>query len=83
MTFKSVIEQCERQISLGNDTVMFLIPGKWGKKDKKRIWPKGPVGVIVSNAVRPGYLHVRFDAKEVLEATKALWVLRSEGVVGK
>ena len=69
MTPQEIIECCEQQLMLGSSNVGFLLPGKWGKRNKRRLWSGGPEGEIVSEISGRG-IYVLFDAKEVLEATK-------------
>ena len=69
MTPQEMIEHCDRQIALQGDDaqVGFVLPGKWGKKNTKRLWPGGPVGEIV-NDFGNGTVYVFFSAKEVKES---------------
>lgn len=69
MTLQEIIQCCERQLMLGSPNVGFLLPGKWGKRNTRRLWPGGPEGEIVSEISGRG-IYVMFDAKEVMEATK-------------
>ena len=69
MTPQEIIQCCERQLMLGSPNVGFLLPGKWGKRNTRRLWPGGPEGEIVSEIPGRG-IYVMFDAKEVMEATK-------------
>src|SRR5690606_12460435 len=69
MTLQEIIQCCERQLMLGSSNVGFLLPGKWGKRNKRRLWAGGPEGEIVSEISGRG-IYVIFDAKEVMEATK-------------
>ena len=69
MTPQEIIQCCERQLMLGSPNVGFLLPGKWGKRNTRRLWPGGPEGEIVSEISGRG-IYVMFDAKEVMEATK-------------
>ena len=69
MTPQEIIEYCEKQLALGSSNVGFLLPGKWGKRNIRRLWPGGPEGEIVSEISGRG-IYVIFDAKEVMEATK-------------
>lgn len=47
--------------------VTFKMPGKWGKKDTRRLWPGGPKGRIVADNFGDG-LTVMFKAQEVIDA---------------
>ena len=82
MTPQEIIQYCERQLMLGSPNVVFLLPGKWGKRNIRRLWPSGPEGEIVSEIPGRG-ICVMFDAKEVMEATnrtmKTFGMLESEG----
>lgn len=70
MTLQEIIEHCEKQLELGSDTVGFVLPGRWGEKNTKRLWPHGPIGTIVAEA-NNGVL-VMFDVHEVLAGVTAL-----------
>lgn len=63
---QEIIKHCEKQIALGSKDAGFMMPGKWGKRDTKRLWPKGPIGEIVQEF--PHGVYVMFDAEEVLKA---------------
>ncbi len=67
MTPQAIAKQCRDQMALaGEGTVIVLIvPGKWGRSDRKRLCPGGPIGHICADA-EPGKLVVNFPAKEVL-----------------
>jgi len=86
MTPQEIIQCCERQLMLGSHNVGFLLPGKWGKRNTRRLWPGGPEGEIVSEIPGRG-IYVMFDAKEVIEATKRkmkkFGMLESEGKDGR
>ncbi len=69
MTPQEIIEYCKRQLESGSSNVGFLLPGKWGKRNTRRLWPDGPKGEILSEIPGRG-IYVMFDAKEVMEATK-------------
>lgn len=69
MTLQEIIEHCELQLSIGSNSAGFIIPGKWGKRNTRRLWPGGPKGEIVSEIPGRG-IYVMFDAKEVMDATK-------------
>ena len=85
MTPQEIIQCCERQLMLGSPNVGFLLAGKWGKRNTRRLWPGGPEGEIVSEIPGRG-ICVMFDAKEVMEATKRkmkkFGMLESEGKEG-
>ncbi|MDI3310952.1 MAG: hypothetical protein QJR05_05925 [Thermoanaerobacterium sp.] len=68
MTPDEIIKCCERQLELGNNNVFFVMRGRWGKTDTRRLWKGGPKGKIVAEFING--LYVMFDAKEVLEAVK-------------
>jgi len=71
LKISEVIESCEKQIELTgeNANVGFLMPGKWGKRDTRRLFPGGPKGKIVQEMMKNGrtYIYVMFKAKEVLK----------------
>jgi hypothetical protein len=70
MTPQEIIEYCEKQLALGNRNVGFMLPGRWGKRNTRRLWPGGPEGVIVAEL--PRGIFVLFDIKEVLNQTKEI-----------
>ena len=74
MTPEQIIKQCDEQILITKQTsipaekadIMLLLPGKWGKSDKRKLCKlKGaPVGEIVCDNFGRG-LRVMFNAIEV------------------
>jgi hypothetical protein len=48
-------------------TVAVKMRGRWRKSNKRRGWPGGPVGTIVSEE-HGGYIVVLFKADEILNA---------------
>jgi len=70
MTPQEIIEYCEKQLALGNSNVGFILPGRWGKRNTRRLWPGGPEGEIVAEL--PRGIFVMFDVKEVLNQTKEI-----------
>ncbi|MBA7492399.1 hypothetical protein ES702_02949 [subsurface metagenome] len=67
MTKEDLIDICNDQISvLGKSAnISLIMPGKWGKTNKRRLCPGGPTGNIVSdNFTGPGII-VLFNAIEV------------------
>lgn len=70
MTFQEIIKECDIQIGISGKEadVMLLIPGKWGKTNKRKLCKlKGaPYGEIVCDDFGRG-LHVMFNAIEVKE----------------
>lgn len=75
MTPQEIIKICDTQIAMSgkNADVMPLIPGKWGKTNKRKICKiKGaPVGEIVCDNFGKG-LHVMFNAVEVKNFTNRM-----------
>lgn len=69
MTPQEIIKHCEKQIEIAGDraTVGFIIPGRWGKTNRRRLWKGGPVGEIV-NDFGDGTIYVMFSAILVREA---------------
>ena len=63
-----MLDHCEQQIELfGRDAeVVFKVPGKWGKKDTRRLCPGGPVGEIVLDNFDGMGMAVMFKACEVI-----------------
>jgi hypothetical protein len=63
---------CERQIELAGDdaSVTLTLPGRWGARETRRLWPSGPSGRIVSESIRDGRacIVVQAPAREVLDA---------------
>lgn len=75
MTVDEIIAKCHQQQGLvGEDAfITLLMPGKWGKRDTRRLYPGGPAGRIVADhsAVTGRFTNqvvVMFRAKEVLKA---------------
>jgi hypothetical protein len=58
---RKVIDVLERHGTKA--TLTLVMPGRWGKRDTKRLCPGGPVGRIVSDA--SGSLLVSFDALDL------------------
>lgn len=69
MTPTEMIAKCDQQIEISGDkaSVGFVIPGRWGKSNTRRLWPKGPVGEIVQDFGN-GKMYVMFEAKTVKKA---------------
>lgn len=69
MTPQEIIQQCDEQIAISGKKadVLLLIPGKWGKTNKRKMCKiKGaPVGEIVCDNFSGKGLHVMFNAIEV------------------
>jgi len=66
MTIDEIIKQCDEVINnqIGRH-ISLILPGKWGKTNKRKLCKGGPVGEIVSdNFSGPGII-VLFDALEV------------------
>jgi hypothetical protein len=81
MKKEEIIAQCDKQMNImGPEAqVGFVLSGKWGKKDTKRLYPSGPIGKIVNefeDGSRYGYngtaVYVFFSAKEVKNAVSLL-----------
>lgn len=68
MTPQEIIKNCDVQIDISGEKadVLLLIPGKWGKTNRRKLCKlKGaPVGEIVCDNFGKG-LHVMFNAIEV------------------
>jgi hypothetical protein len=67
MTPDEIRQHCLRQLELGSSNVGFVLPGRWGKRNTRRIWPRGPQGQIVAE-LPGGGIYVMFEAQEVLDA---------------
>ena len=69
MTPKEIIEQCDQQIAIGYGpaTISLIMPGKWGKTNKRRLYKGGPIGEIVNDNFDGRGITVLFDALEVKE----------------
>ena len=65
---EEMIKHCEQQIEIfGRDVeCVFKVPGKWGKKDTRRLCPGGPVGEIVLDNFDGRGMAVMFKATEVV-----------------
>lgn len=81
MNKQDIIGACDKQMSMlgKNAQVGFVLPGKWGKRDTKVLYPGGPVGKIVNefkDGTRYGYkgtaVYVFFSAQEVKEAVSQI-----------
>lgn len=87
MTPAELAERCVGQINLvGNGAeVCLVLPGKWGKTDRKRLCPGGPVGQITGEAVgeRKPSLVVFFKAMDVLAFLAAKGLIKAVGPDGK
>lgn len=68
MTPDEIRQHCLRQLELGSGNVVFVLPGRWGKRNTRRIWPRGPQGQIVAELPGNRGLVVMFEAQEVLDA---------------
>ena len=69
MTKEEIIKKCDQQIAidLPSPVIALLIPGKWGKTNKRRLCKGGPIGEIVCDNFDGRGIVVIFDAKEVRE----------------
>jgi hypothetical protein len=47
--------------------VGFHLPGRWGKTDKRRMCPRGPIGDVVQDNMDGRGIYVLFVAHEVLD----------------
>lgn len=67
MTPEEIIKKCEEQIAIGYGpaSISLIMPGKWGKTDKRRLCKEGPVGKIVNDNFDGRGIVVMFDAVEV------------------
>ena len=73
MTIEEMIAKCHEQQELTGqeDTeVMFIIPGRWGKQNTRRLFPGGPKGEIVAETERG--VHCFFKANEVIAALEQM-----------
>lgn len=76
---RNIIALCNQTMTVGGKVgpidgiqVGFVIPGKWGKTNTRRIWPGGPIGTIVTDIIPYGGtgLYVMFKASEVKAAAE-------------
>ena len=71
MTPEKIIKMCDEQIAMsmryGTATtdILLIMPGKWGKKNTRRLCKDGPIGRIVSDNFDERGIAVLFDAVEV------------------
>ncbi len=67
MTPEEIIKKCDEQIAIGYGpaSISLIMPGKWGKKDTRRLCPGGPMGEIVNDNFDGRGIVVMFDASEV------------------
>jgi len=67
MTAEELLKQCNDQIDLvgENASITLVMPGRWGKRDTRRLCKGGPVGEIVSDDFKGPGIIVMFDAVEV------------------
>jgi len=67
MTPEEIIKQCDEQIAIGYGpaSISLIMPGKWGKTNKRRLCPGGPMGEIVNDNFDGRGITVLFDALEV------------------
>ena len=74
MTVEEILKQCNEQISMLGEiaSVTFIMPGKWGKTNKRRLCKGGPVGTIVSDYLKGPGIIVLFDATEVKQFLSSL-----------
>lgn len=70
---EEIIQQCDEQIRRWGHgaKVSFVVRGRWGKRNTKRLWPGGPVGEILAE-VDENRLLVAFSASEVKQAVEEL-----------
>lgn len=69
LTKEEIIKKCDEQIAIGCGpaSISLIMPGKWGKTDKRRLCKGGPLGEIVQDNFDGRGIIVIFDAKEVKE----------------
>jgi len=67
MTKEEIIKKCDEQIAIGYGpaSISLIMPGKWGKTNKRGLCKGGPVGEIVCDNFDGRGIVVMFDAKEV------------------
>jgi len=68
MSPSKMLSHCREQMRLrGQDAeAVFMLPGKWGKRDTRRLCPGGPIGKIVMDNFGDG-LAVMFRANDVVK----------------
>ena len=67
MTPETIIKECDQQIAMnyGHPSISLIMPGKWGKMNKRRLCKGGPIGEIVNDNFDGRGITVMFDAVEV------------------
>jgi hypothetical protein len=73
VTPQQIINHChEAQARAKRPDVLIylLLPGEWGVRNTKRLYPQGPVGRIVGHNVDGAGVRVAFQANEVLQAVQ-------------
>lgn len=66
-------DACRSALTAGSESIPIKMPGRWGKSDKRQLYPGGPIGQIVQeyeggNSVKYNRgIVVMFDAKELLD----------------
>ncbi len=73
MTITEIITKCREQQDISGEAdamVMFVLPGRWGKRNAKPLFPHGPKGEIIAESERG--LHCFFRAGEVIAGLKEI-----------
>jgi len=73
MTIEEMITKCRKQQEITGKVdaeVMFIIPGRWGKRNTRRLFPGGPKGEIVAETERGVHCFSRAD--EVIAALERM-----------
>jgi hypothetical protein len=71
MTRQQLIEHCQQaqaRTHRAEALIYLLLPGEWGVRTTKRLYPHGPIGRIVGHNVDGAGVRVAFKAHEVLRA---------------
>ena len=87
MNVTELAAACVRQINLAgnNARVCLVLPGRWGKRDTRRLCPGGPIGEITGEAMgesRPS-LTVHFGAMDILAFLTARGLIEAVGPDGR
>lgn len=80
MRIEDLAMKCREQMArVGNEALIFLVlPGKWGKTDRKRLCRGGPWGHINGEDMTGNGVVVSFRAIEVLAFLAARGLVRVE-----
>lgn len=73
---KDIMNDCRREVEKHGESASYMLylPGKWGKRNIKRLYKNGPKGTIISDGFDKftGMVLVRFSAKEIADNLEKL-----------